>query len=313
MSTNLTDSDAWTDTADGPGLAEARTSALIRLYMGKLNNKLRWLSNRLMLSTLGSYSTFDAAAIDPTANTIALPGHGLSTNDPIRFGIASGATIFSISGVALTTVGGGLLGSTLYYAIAVDANTLSISLTSGGLAADITAIGSGTQIVFKVPSALEAIMAPTFTATAAVAATPAGPLLTTLKTYFLNVYGGRLQGPLRLFTSDAKIVSHLSLGNIPSVGDTDATITTFESFQIWRQPVQSANHIFTIPDPTEAGLTVRVVCSAVSGGFGGVYKRADASTIGTLAAVGAIDFHSFDTGGGLAWHGAGMGGATAIS
>lgn len=303
----------WNPAPVGPVVGEPHGPANYCADLSQLTENEAFLFAFVLAPLFGGFSTFTAADVDAVADTIEIPAHGLSTGDPVRFGNVDGAMI-SVLGSPLDNNAG--LSAACFYAIAVDADTLQFSLTSGGSAADLTAGGSGTHYLFKVPEMLRALVGVPFTPIGAASAVPGGSLLATLGGYFLSTLGGRLSGPLEHFTGDAKILDRLfSGGSLPSVGNSSSTIVGFEGYPCWRQPDQSADHALEIPNPTRAGLRVRVICTHIAGGFGATYKREDASTIGTLAAVGAIDFHSFDSGDGLglAWHGVGMGGASAIS
>lgn len=313
---NLLDEDDFTAVPVGPGFNDAIVSDVWRGYWDGVNNRARWLFNRLVPSLLGPALTFDASAIDSTSDAVHLPAHGIITDTPVRIGIKSGATIFSIIGSPLPTVAGGLLSSVLFYAIAVDADHLSFALTSGGAAVDISAIGAGTHYLFQVPQALHAIMHQAFTMLNG-ATIPAGPLVTTLAGYFISTLGGALSGEIVLNGAAGRIVNRTtgSPANLPTVGNADATVD-LSTYPRWRCVDQSANHILTVTEPTKAGLETQIDRVDYGGGFAMVFKRAqDASTIGRLNAVGALRLQSYDSGDGkgITWHAAGMGGADQVS
>ena len=310
---NLLDEDDWTAVPVGPGNMDPIVSAVWRGYWDGVNNRVRWLFNRLLVPLLGPYKTFLPGAVDTAADTISIPSHGLSTDDLVRFGNVGG-TAFSIVGSPLTLLAG--LNAQPFYAIKVDNDTIQLSLSVGGAALDLTAAGTGTHYLFIVTGAtFTALVHSAFTPAGASAEVPAGSLYVTLGAYMLSVFGGRLQGPIRHYTAGAKIVDRTTSSNLPSVGDADATLTGFENYPCYRVPDQSANHVFTLPAPSEAGIRVRLMRVDASGGFGAAFKRGDASTIVALNAVGGADLHSYDSGDGkgLAWHAVGFGGASAVS
>lgn len=72
--------------------------------------------------------------IDPTLTNDAIfsPGHGLANTDRVM--------LFNTFGEALAT---GLTEGTVYFVVGSAANSFQVSLTSGGAAVDITALGGG--------------------------------------------------------------------------------------------------------------------------------------------------------------------------
>lgn len=298
----------------GPVVGEAHGPANYCTDLGQLTENHVWLYNRLLLSLLGAPLTFDASDVDTAADTIDLPGHGLSTDDPVRIAISSGATILSVIGSPLPTTPDGLLSTQIFYAIAVDANTLSLSLTVGGAAVNISASGSGTHYVFKVPQPLHALMHRSFTH-AGGGTIPANTLVATLAAYFVSTLGATLTGELVLSGASGRIVNRTISSNLPTVGNVDATLDV-STYPRWRCVDQSANHILTVSEPTKAGLETRIDRVDYTGGFAMVFKRAsDASTIGRLNAVGALFLQSYDSGDGkgVTWHAAGLGGADQVT
>lgn len=313
---NLLDEDEFTAVPVGPGFNDAINSDTWRGYWDGVNNRVRWLFNRLVPSLLGPVITFDASAIDSTSDAVHIPAHGITTNAPVRIGIKSGATIFSIVGSPLPTVAGGLLSSLLFYAIAVDADHLSFALTSGGAAVDISAIGSGTHYLFQVSQPLHALMHQSFTMLNG-ATIPAGTLVATLAGYFISTLGGALSGEIVLNGAAGRIVNRTtgSPANLPTVGNADATVD-LSAYPAWRCPNQGGNHVLTVTEPTKAGLCTEIHRVEYSGGFAMVLKRAqDASTIGRLNEIGGLRLWSYDSGDGkgVTWHAAGMGGADQVS
>lgn len=312
MTQALSTNPIWHAAPVGPVVGDPHGPANYCTDLEQLTESENFLLYWLMTPLLGPFKTFLPGAIDTAADTISIPSHGLSTDDLIRFGNVGG-TAFSIVGSPLTLLAG--LSAQPFYAIKVDNDTIQLSLSAGGAAIDLTAAGTGTHYVFIVTSPLNALVHPAFTPIGASTEVPAGSLYVTLAGYMLSVFGGRLQGPIRHYTAGAKIVDRTTSSNLPSVGDADATLTGFENYPCYRVPDQSANHVFTLPAPSEAGLRVRLMRVDAGGGFGAAFKRGDASTVVALNAVGGADLHSYDSGDGkgLAWHAVGFGGASAVS
>lgn len=81
--------------------------------------------------------------VNPATETLTLTGHGRSNGERVHM---------ANSGGALPT---GLSANTKYFVIAATADTMQLSLTSGGGAVDVTAAGSGTHSLydkFQVPN-----------------------------------------------------------------------------------------------------------------------------------------------------------------
>jgi hypothetical protein len=92
---------------------------------------------------------------DVAGNTIQSPGHGLTTNDTVRFEQFPGDT----------PIPAGLAENTTYFVIAtgLTADVFEVSATQGGAAIDITA--AGRALVMKVvPVTVNQNDAPTFAA-----------------------------------------------------------------------------------------------------------------------------------------------------
>lgn len=140
MPTALTDTDSWTTAPDGPATGEPRTSALIRSYMGKINNRVRWVFNRLATNLFGSFQLI--TNVDTATEYLTIAGHGLASNTAVR--------VESVGGSVPT----GLSATTVYYVIVVDADTIQLSASSGpGAAVDITSTGTGTLYLYTVVDA----------------------------------------------------------------------------------------------------------------------------------------------------------------
>lgn len=190
MSTTISDDDTWTAAPTGPATGDPRTSVLMRGHLGELSNRARFLFNRLVTPIRGAYLTFAAGDVNTGTEQITITGHGLATNDVLQYGNVGGTAI-SISGVALP-LSEGFYGAALYARV-VDANTIELASSSGGSALNITAAGSGTHYLWKVPSYLAGPIHRSFV-TAAGVTIPAANLFVTLASSFLPVSGGTLTG-----------------------------------------------------------------------------------------------------------------------
>lgn len=311
MPADLTSTDTYPEEVKGPAGGDKRTAKSVRDMGSPLASRSYFLRRRLE-GVWGAFKAFAATDISLAADTITIAGHGLSNNDPIRF--ASLGTAFGVGGVTLP-VYSGLFSGQLFYAKVVDADTIQIAASSGGAALDLTGQGSGTHVLFAVPTALHTLMHQAFT-TAAGATIPAGSLLVTLAAYFLPLSGGELTGDVTPGAT-GNIRDRLISGNIPSVGNADLTLSTFEQYPTWRCIDQSANHIFTLPTPSKAGLRREIHRNDFTAGFAALFKRAaDASTIGRLPGTAAsgsagLLLRSYDSGDGkgVAWHATALGNA----
>lgn len=92
--------------------------------------------------------TFDGSAntvVDVDADTITIVGHGLATGTPVTY-------------TAGNTEIAGLTSDTIYYAIRVDADTISLAANTSdaeaGTAIDLTAVGDDTDTIQITPSNL---------------------------------------------------------------------------------------------------------------------------------------------------------------
>lgn len=202
MPTALSDTDTWVVAPDGPATAEARTSALIRSYMGKINQRTRWLFNRLG-DLLGTWSLIES--VNATTDRITITAHAIPSNTVVR--------VYSVGGA----VPGGLSAETAYYVEVIDADTIKLSASSGpGAAVNITDAGTGTLYLFLVPDVTAKIL--TTAVTVGGTSVPAG----TLKSIFAQCFtalGGTFTGPVtlnagagRLLYSPARTISRVQTG-----------------------------------------------------------------------------------------------------
>jgi hypothetical protein len=147
--------------------------------------------NRLA-SIFGVPLTFTAANVNTGTDRITITGHGLATNDVLRYANVGGTAI-AIGGSALTLTEG--FSSIAFYAIVIDANTIQLSLTSGGSAEDITSAGTDTHYVYKAPSALAAPMYRSFLVGSVTIL--AGTLVNQMR-QFLPLGGGTVTGTVTI-------------------------------------------------------------------------------------------------------------------
>lgn len=312
MPADLTTTDDFVETLRGPTGGDKRTAKSVRDMGAPLGSRTYFLRRRLE-GLWGAFRSFVPGAVNASADTITIEGHSLSTNDVIRFANVGGTAI-AVGGVTLPLYSG-LFSATPFYAIVLDADTIQLALSAGGAAQDITNAGAGTHLMFVVPTALHTLMHQAFT-TAAGATVPAGSLVATLAAYFMPLSGGVLTGDVTPGLT-GNILDGLSTGNIPSIGNADVTLSTFEQYPTWRCIDQSAPHVYTLPTPSKAGLVRRVLRNDFTSGSAALFKRAaDASTIGRLPGTAAsgsagLLFNSYDSGDGkgVAWHGTALGNA----
>lgn len=188
--TAISDDDVFTAAPSGPPNGGAGSSTLMRGYLGEVNNRVRFLYNRLVTPIRGAYRTFAAGDVNTGTDRITITSHGWATNDVLQYGNVGGAAI-ELSGVALP-LAEGFYGAALYARV-VDANTIELASSSGGSALNLTGAGSGTHYLWKVPTYLAGPIHRSFV-TAAGVTLPAANLLTTLAASFLPVSGGTLTG-----------------------------------------------------------------------------------------------------------------------
>lgn len=236
--TAITDSDDFTAAPEGPPTGGARSSALMRGYLGQINNRVRWMYNRLAKTLLGSsYSTFEAADVDTGTDRITITGHGLVTGDVIRYANVGGTAI-SVSGSALTLAEG--FYAVALYAIVIDVDTIQIEVSSGGGALNITDAGSGTHYFFKVPSALAAPMYKSFLVGSVTI--NAGTLVNQMR-QFLPLGGGTVTGTVTIDGSTGAI----SMGGTKRLSYASRSLT-----RVQKAPLVNV----TLATVSDAGLSV---------------------------------------------------------
>ena len=103
-------------------------SDLLFFNAGTGNAAGNYLGYAPINGSVKGFATCDAA--DVTANTITSSAHGLANTDRVR-----------VYNVFAETLPAGLTEGTLYFVVGAATDTFQLSLTSGGAAIDITAIG----------------------------------------------------------------------------------------------------------------------------------------------------------------------------
>lgn len=284
MATNLDDTDTWTEAPTGPGTSEPLTSVLFRGFYNGVNNRARWVRNRLA-GLFGTYQLI--SSVSAGGDTVEIVAHGIPANTVVR--------VESVGG----SVPAGLSATVAYYVLVSDADNIQLSLTSGGAAVDITGAGSGTLYLYRVVDALGAIMSTAFTTSAGNTIAPGS--LRTLLGSFLALGGGTMTGPLKMSGNGAYKVERDGVL-------ADATPTTFSPLQKdWLLcPDVSAATIYIINDGTEEGQTFTVTRRQISNGFTATFKRSGGVVIcGRFVGTG-IGWMRWrwenQDGGGAKWH-----------
>lgn len=90
-------------------------------------------------------------AVNASTDRITVTGHGLTTGAPIGITVDSGGTL-----------PGGLTAGTLYYALVVDADTISLMVSpTGTTAIDLTTTGTGTLRIRNCAGTIHSVMTET--------------------------------------------------------------------------------------------------------------------------------------------------------
>ena len=319
----LTDTDEWTEIPVGPGTNDSIVSAIWRGYWDGVNNRVRWLFNRLGAGLLGEFQTFVAGAVNTGTDTINIVGHGLPANTVVRCGNVGG-TMFAGTGILAPSVAG--LSISALYVLVTDVDNIQLALTSGGAAIDLTSAGSGTHYLFTVPRALDLIVHPSFV-NGAGNTIAAGSLLSTLGLAYAALSGATFTGPVvhsstvtsaGAATHTGKIVqsgsSAYRVGRTFSLNDAATQTITGSNGDLFYVPDVSQNSTYTVSAPAEAGISFLVSRRNVGAGFAAAFYRAAGPVLmGTLPNTGAswIRYTSHAEDGALAWHAEEWGGAAA--
>lgn len=292
MPTGLTITERFYPSPTGPAGGEPRTAASTRSMGAQIASSAKWLAAR-MAEIYGEFQ--EVASVSSGGDTLEITAHGLVDDQP----------------VTLTNVGGALpsplLANFVFFVIVSDVDNIQLALTAGGAAINLTDAGTGTHYLFEVTDPLLRLCHVAFT-TAKGDTIPAGRLKTTLQGYYLPTQGGTMTGEVTRSGDDATEVKRVGF-----LTDADETFQPADK-DIWYCQDVTGNRTFTMEAPAKQGLTARVVRLTYANAFAGLFKRAaDASTVGRLNAVGAVDLVSITLGGVTKWHASGHGGADQIS
>lgn len=98
-------------------------------------------NDKVIRLTINNQSAAIPASIDATTDVVTQAGHGLTTGDRIRITFANAPTIATVP----------ILGSTIYYAIVIDANTIEVATTKAnallGTSVDFDAAGTAVNLI----------------------------------------------------------------------------------------------------------------------------------------------------------------------
>jgi hypothetical protein len=329
MTTNLSVTDQWNETPVGPIVGDPHGPANYCADLGQLTQNEVFLYNRLVRTLLGTFKTFAAGNVNTGTNQITLTAHGIAANTVVRYGNVGGTDMVA-TGMLAPDVTVYALSITTLYVNVVDANTITLALTSGGAAIDITNAGSGTHYLWIVPASADALMHTSFT-TLAGNTIPAGPLRITLAAYFAALNGCTFTGAVvcsgtlttsstvthsgTVTHSNAKVVyssaGAYTVHRAASLNDAATQTYSGTGADILYVPNVSQNTTYTIDNPPEAGIgPIRYSRRNVGSGFSVAIRRADASLMATLPNTGAswVDLWSHAEDGALMWHVEGHGG-----
>ena len=303
--TAISDSDVFETAPDGPTNGGTRSATLMRGHLGKINNRVRFIYERVVATLIGRHTTFAAGDVDTGTNRITITSHGYSTGNVLRYGNVGGTAI-SISGVALPLTES-LYGAALY-AIVIDANTLEIESSSGGGTLDITAAGSGTHYFFKVPSSGAGGLMLAAITTAAGNTIPAGLLSTVLASAFMPLGGGTMTGA----TTYSGINAWKS-ERCAALNDAATQTITGPSFDHYFCPDVSQDSVYTINDGTFEGQSFTVTRRGASNAFKADFHDSGANLLARFPASSkswvTLKWSNQD-GLGLKWHADQWGGST---
>lgn len=292
MPADVLETQIYPATVQGPAGGEPRTAASVRAMGSPLASRTLWLRKQNE-QIFGAFKAISSVSVG--GNTLEIAGHGYVDDQPI--------CVVNVGGALPTP----LFANLVVYVIVDDADNIKIALTAGGAAIDLTDAGTGAHYAFTVTDSLAYLRHAAF-ATAKGDTIPAGRLKTTLQGYYLPTLGGTITGEVTRSgdaATEVKRVGYLT--------DADETFDPTTA-DVWYCQDVTANRTFSMVAPAKQGLEARIIRLTYANAFAGLFKRAaDASTVGRLNAVGAIDLVSITLGGVTKWHAAGLGGADQIS
>ena len=226
--TAISDTDAWETAPDGPPNGGARSSPLMRSYLGKINNRARWTFNR-MAGLFGSFAIVEA--VDTGTDRLTITGHGLASNTLVRIASVGGSVPTGTSSIVPM------------YVIVVDVDTIQVSLSSGpGSAANLTSTGSGTLYLYTVPDALASIMCPAVNVSGGYSITPR--TLKAAMAYMVTFLGATFTGKVKFAGPDARVIKRAT----ETIPDSDDTIDV--SADVWYQTTPTAQRDHEVLDAT---------------------------------------------------------------
>lgn len=132
MASALTYVKRFLTTINGPAAGDARTAASVRSPLSDILGGVVWLKEQVADKLFGA----EKRITNVSGNVMTITGHGYSDNDAVR--------VFATSSGALPA---GLSADTVYYVNAIDANTFTLSATSGP-GADVTLTTAGTDDIW---------------------------------------------------------------------------------------------------------------------------------------------------------------------
>jgi hypothetical protein len=224
----LTDTDVWTASPQGPGPSHPLTNTIWRSFYDQINNRVRWVRNRLTDSVLGSYQAIEA--VDPGTDIITITGHGRSNGDVVRVESQGG------------TVPAGLAAKTAYYVAVQDADNIKLKNTAGaGLAINITGAGSGDLYLVLVPDSFGALVSQA-ASTVGTYTMPKAFSLKDLLAYVASTLGTTFTGAVLMVGTSARVVKRTP-GALP---DSDSTLDV--STDTWYQATPTAQRDHEVLD-----------------------------------------------------------------
>jgi hypothetical protein len=268
MPTTLSDTDTWETAPDGPATGENRTSALIRSYLGKINNRARYVFNRITERLIGTELLIEA--VDATTDIITITAHGLSNGDVVRVEARNGGTL-----------PGNVTANTAYYVAVQDADNIKIKNTAGaGIAINISSNGTDDMYLVSVPDAFGSLVAGA-ASTVGTYVMPKAFNLTELLAYIASTLGTTFTGAVRFSGDEARIIKRAT------ATIADAAAQTFDvTADVWYHAEPTAQRDPEVDDTgSENGDEIEVRRGA-AGNFAIVLHRpGSAAAICTMPAL----------------------------
>jgi hypothetical protein len=288
MPANLTQTESYPTTVQGPAGGDARTATSVRSMGSPLASRTHWLKSRLD-SIFGGFQL--VGGVDTTSDTFTITAHGLVTGDPIY--------VVQVGGTLPTP----LTLDQVVYVIKISDDEFQVALTpsdaAGGTEIDLTGAGSGSLYVFKVVTALDKIKHTTFNMLSGVTI-PAGHLRTTISTYLLSILGGTMFGPLKFAGN-----SGYEVWRYGALLNQAAQSFTGTQKHHWLCPDVGQDSVYTIADGIEEGQWFIVSRRAATQAFKADFVDSGTNLISRFPASaksGTLFAWSNQDGAGLKWH-----------